>query len=166
MEVKPSGNDAWLTASSNQVSRYWGRYRLVLVTNTRDFILVSEDTKGNPMKLETFRLSESEQEFEARLEKPRTFARDMGAGLGGVPVPGALSYRRHRGAEGPGVAPGVLCQGRASKGGGCRGDCAACQPAHRLVHRRLGGANLKVCLTTSDSWSRSQGTSPGSNRLR
>ena len=82
VEVKPSGDDAWLTASSDQVSRYWGRYRLVLVTNTRDFVLVSEDTKGNPVKLETFRLSESEQEFEARLEKPRAFARDMGAGLG------------------------------------------------------------------------------------
>ena len=45
-------------------------------------MLVSEDTKGNPVKLETFRLSESQQEFEARLEKPRAFARDMGAGLG------------------------------------------------------------------------------------
>ncbi len=82
VEVKPSGNDAWLTASSDQVSRYWGRYRLVLVTNTRDFVLVSEDSKGNPVELETFRLSESEQEFKARLEKPRVFARDKGAGLG------------------------------------------------------------------------------------
>ena len=82
VEVKPSGDDAWLTASSDQVSRYWGRYRLVLVTNTRDFVLVGEDNKGNPVKLETFRLSESEQEFEARLEKPRAFAREKGAGLG------------------------------------------------------------------------------------
>ena len=82
VEVKPSSDDAWLTASSDQVSRYWGRYRLVLVTNTRDFVLVSEDPQGNPVRLETFRLSESEQEFEARIEKPRAFARDMGAGLG------------------------------------------------------------------------------------
>jgi len=82
VEVKPSGDDAWLTASSDQVSRYWGRYRLVLVTNTRDFVLVSEDTKGYPVKLETFRPAESEQEFQARLEKPRAFARDIGAGLG------------------------------------------------------------------------------------
>ena len=82
VEVKSSGDNAWLTASSNQVSRYWGRYRLVLVTNTRDFVMVGEDTKGNPVKLETFRLSESEPDFEARLEKPRAFARDKGAGLG------------------------------------------------------------------------------------
>ena len=82
VEVKPAGDDAWLTASSDQVSRYWGRYRLVLVTNTRDFVLVGEDAQGNPVKLETFRLSESEQEFEARLERPRAFARNVGAGLG------------------------------------------------------------------------------------
>ena len=82
VEVKPARDDAWLTASNDQVSRHWGRYRLVLVTNTRDFVLVGEDTQGNPVKLETFRLAESEQEFETRLERPRAFARDMGAGLG------------------------------------------------------------------------------------
>ena len=82
VEVKPAGDDAWLTAESDQVSRYWGRYRLVLVTNTRDFVLVGEDAQGNPVKLETFRLAESEQAFHTRLEKPRVFARDVGAGLG------------------------------------------------------------------------------------
>ena len=82
VEVKPSGDDAWLTASSDQVSRYRGLYRLVLVTNTRDFVLVGEDVQGNPVKLETFRLAESEQEFHTRLETPRSFARDVGAGLG------------------------------------------------------------------------------------
>ena len=82
VEVKPAGDDAWLTADSDQVSRYWGRYRLVLVTNTRDFVLVGEDAQGNPVKLETFRLAESEQAFHNRLETPRMFARDMGAGLG------------------------------------------------------------------------------------
>ena len=55
---------------------------LVLVTNTRDFVLVGEDAQGNPLKLETFRLAGTEQEFETRLERPRAFARDMGAGLG------------------------------------------------------------------------------------
>ena len=64
------------------MSRYWGRYRLVLVTNTRDFVLVGEDAQGNPVKLETFRLAESEQAFNSRLETPRAFARDVGAGLG------------------------------------------------------------------------------------
>ena len=82
VEVKPAGDDAWLTADSDQVSRYWGRYRLVLVTNTRDFVLVGEDAQGNPVKLETFRLAESEQAFHSKLETPRKFAHDTGAGLG------------------------------------------------------------------------------------
>ena len=36
VEVKPPEDDAWLTAVSGQASRYWERYRLVLVTNARD----------------------------------------------------------------------------------------------------------------------------------
>ena len=46
VEVKAAGDDAWLTATGDQVSRYWERYRLVLVTNTRDFVLVGEDATG------------------------------------------------------------------------------------------------------------------------
>ena len=81
VEVKPVGDDAWLTADSDQVSRYWGRYRLVLVTNTRDFVLLGEDSQGRPAKLETFRLAESAQDFEARLERPASFAKDVGPAL-------------------------------------------------------------------------------------
>ena len=82
VEVKPPGDDAWLTAESDQVSKYWDRYRLVLVTNTRDFVLLGEDDKGLPAKLETFRLAESAEEFEERLAKPRALARESGAALG------------------------------------------------------------------------------------
>ena len=82
IEVKPADDDAWLTAADDQVSRYWGRYRLVLVTNTRDFVLVGEDTAGRPAVLETFRLADSAEAFARRLEKPRPFARDLGASLG------------------------------------------------------------------------------------
>ena len=82
VEVKAADDDAWLTAAGDQVSRYWSRYRLVLVTNTRDFLLVGEDAAGRPATLETFRLAESAEEFDRRLETPRTFAREVGAGLG------------------------------------------------------------------------------------
>ena len=82
VEVKGVGDDAWLTADGDQVSRYWDRYRLVLVTNTRDFVLLGEDAAGRPAKLETFRLADSAEAFDRRLEKPRVFAHDMGAGLG------------------------------------------------------------------------------------
>ena len=82
VEVKSADDDAWLTAEGAQVSRYWNRYGLVLVTNTRDFVLVGEDAEGRPAKLETFRLAESAEEFQLRLEKPGAFAREVGAGLG------------------------------------------------------------------------------------
>ena len=51
VEVKGVGDDAWLTAKSDQVSRYWGHYRLVLITNLRDFILLGADGSGGPVKL-------------------------------------------------------------------------------------------------------------------
>ena len=82
VEVKGVGDDAWLTADGEQVSRYWSRYQLVLVTNTRDFVLVGMDAAGRPSKLETFRLADSAEAFDHRLEKPRAFAHDVGAGLG------------------------------------------------------------------------------------
>ena len=82
IEVKPATDDAWLTAEGGQVSKYWGLYRIVLVTNTRDFVLLGEDAAGQPVKLETFRLAGSADEFDRRLQKPRAFARDVGAGLG------------------------------------------------------------------------------------
>ena len=92
VEVKPADDDAWLTASGDQVSRYWGRYGLVLVTNTRDFVLLGEDAAGRPARLETFRLARTQEEFEARLETPRAFAKEVGAGLGEY-LCRALSHR-------------------------------------------------------------------------
>ena len=82
VEVKSAGDDAWLTAAGPQVSRYWDRYRLVLVTNTRDFVLLGADPSGRPTRLETFRLADSAEDFDRLLEKPRAFARRAGAGLG------------------------------------------------------------------------------------
>ena len=82
VEVKPADDDAWVTATGEQVTRYWGRYRLVLVTNTRDFVLVGEDSKGHLAKLETFRLAANTCEFWRKIEKPRSFAHEVGASLG------------------------------------------------------------------------------------
>ena len=92
VEVKPANDDAWLTAESAQVSRYWDRYRLVLATNTRDFVLLGEDSEGKPAKLETFRLAQSAADFETKLQHPRAFARNIGAGLGEY-LSRAMSHR-------------------------------------------------------------------------
>ena len=82
VEVKAITDDAWLTAEGDQVSRYWEKYRLVLVTNFRDFVLLGEDAEGRPAKLETIRLAGSAEDFEHRLIRPRAFARDVGVRLG------------------------------------------------------------------------------------
>ena len=82
IEVKSVQDDAWLTAAGDQVSRYWDRYRLVMVTNTRDFVLVGEDAAGRPTKLERFRLAGSAEEFDRLLQTPRAFAHRVGPGLG------------------------------------------------------------------------------------
>ena len=82
VEVKSAGDDAWLVADSDQVNRYWGRYQLVLVTNTRDFVLVGPNPAGGGMALESFCLADSEVAFDRKLEEPRAFAREVGPGLG------------------------------------------------------------------------------------
>ena len=92
VEVKPASDDAWLTADSAQVSKYWGLYRLVLVTNTRDFVLLGEDANGNPARLETFRLAESAADFDKELQHSRAIANRAGPALAEY-LGRALSHR-------------------------------------------------------------------------
>ena len=74
IEVKATGDDAWVTADGKQVSRYWGRYGQVLVTNYRDSVFVGQDPDGNPVKLETYRLAENETGFWATAAHARKMA--------------------------------------------------------------------------------------------
>ena len=74
IEVKSASGDAWLTADGEQVSRYWGKYRQVLVTNLRDFLLVGQDAEGNQVKLEAYRLAPNEAEFWKEAAHPRRLA--------------------------------------------------------------------------------------------
>ena len=92
VEVKSAAENVRTTAVGEQVARYWGRYDLVLVTNLREFMLVGPDPTGGEAILESYCLAASEEEFDCRLEKPRAFAREVGAGLGEY-LCRALSYR-------------------------------------------------------------------------
>ena len=92
VEVKAVDDDAWLTADSDQVSRYWNRYRLVLVTNTCDFVLVGEDPAAVAREARNLPARRQRGDFLRKLEKPRAFARDVGAGLGEY-LARALSHR-------------------------------------------------------------------------
>jgi hypothetical protein len=81
MEVKSTKDDAWVTAEGEQVTRYWGRYRQVLVTNYRDFVLVGQDPTGKQVKLETYRLAPSEPAFWEAAAHPRRTAQEHGERL-------------------------------------------------------------------------------------
>ena len=94
VEVKGRDKNPWLIAEGSQVASYWDRYRLVLVTNTYEFVLVGEDSAGQRKTIETFTLTGSEDEFNRLLETPRAFARKAGVGLGEY-LARALSHRVH-----------------------------------------------------------------------
>lgn len=81
IEVKPVRDNAWVTADGKQVSRYWQRYRQVLVTNYRDFILIGQDSAGRPTKLEPYHVTDSEVAFWAAVQNPRKLAQEHGERL-------------------------------------------------------------------------------------
>ncbi len=82
VEVKPADDDPQAPAVREQAARYWARYRLVLVTNLREFTLIGPGADGAETTLEAFRLAASGADFDRRLQRPRAFARDAGAALG------------------------------------------------------------------------------------
>ena len=92
VEVKALTEDTQAAQVRDQTTRYWARYHLVLVTNLRDFELLGPGSVSSEETLEAFRVADSEAEFDRRLERPRTFAGDVGAGLSEY-LCRALSYR-------------------------------------------------------------------------
>ena len=78
IEVKPIGDDAWRAAKGEQVTRYWGKYGQILVTNFRDFLFIGNDEKGNPKKLDSFSIADSENVFWAAVNSPRKTANEIG----------------------------------------------------------------------------------------
>ena len=92
VEVKSAHEAVMAPRVREQAARYWTRYRLVLVTNLREFVLVGEDAAGRETPLESFQLAGTDAEFERWLQTPRAFARTAGVGLGEY-LCRALSHR-------------------------------------------------------------------------
>ena len=70
VEVKGLDDDTWQTAATPQVTKYFERYRLVLVTNYRDFRLIGEDHAGRPTQREFFSLAPDAATFWAAARRP------------------------------------------------------------------------------------------------
>jgi hypothetical protein len=70
VEVKPLSDDTWQTSKGRQASKYFDRYRLVLVTNYRDFRLIGDDSTGKPLQREFYSLASDEASFWAAAAHP------------------------------------------------------------------------------------------------
>lgn len=72
IEVKGLAEEVLATSDTGQVSRYWQRYRLVLVTNYREFLLIGVDPAGGgrAMRLEGFSLAATETAFWTACARP------------------------------------------------------------------------------------------------
>lgn len=77
IEVKSPGETVEFTAASAQVAKYWDRYRLVLVTNLRDWLLIGE-RDGKRVALEQHTLAATEVSFWALAEHPGKAQKERG----------------------------------------------------------------------------------------
>ena len=82
IEMKGVDDETWLTADTKQVSKYFGAYRLVIVSNLRDFLIVGEGPTGKATKLEGFRLVPTAKAFWEMVATPRKSAELVGRAFG------------------------------------------------------------------------------------
>ena len=69
IEVKAPAEPVDDTATTGQITKYWNRYKLVLVTNLRDWLLLGE-RNGQRVTLERFNLAADEASFWALAAQP------------------------------------------------------------------------------------------------
>jgi hypothetical protein len=81
VEAKAPSADAHLVAQSDQVLKYLAKYRQVLVTTYREFVLVGYDAEGEAGSLESFSLAGTEIAFWALATTPRKSAMAHGERL-------------------------------------------------------------------------------------
>ncbi|MBA2935649.1 N-6 DNA methylase [Sphingomonas sp. CGMCC 1.13654] len=82
IEVKALSDKNWQTAYGKQATRYFDHYRLVLVTNYREFRLIGEDEAGKPVEREFYALADDEAEFWRLAASPRKSAEALGTYFG------------------------------------------------------------------------------------
>ena len=81
IEVKPPSANAREVARGQQVAKYLEKYRQVLLTSYREFVLVGYDAEGRPTPLESYSLASSERDFWALAAQPRKAAAAHGERL-------------------------------------------------------------------------------------
>jgi hypothetical protein len=79
IEVKPLSDKTWQTAKGKQATKYFDRYRLVLITNYREFRLIGEDDGGLPAEREFYSLAPDETSFWGLAAHPVKTSRELAA---------------------------------------------------------------------------------------
>ena len=82
IEVKPLADNSWQTAKGKQAAKYFDRYRLVLVTNYREFRLIGENDSRKPAEREFLSLAADEPTFWSMAAHPVKSTREHGTHLG------------------------------------------------------------------------------------
>ena len=82
IEMKGVNDETWLTADTKQISKYFGAYQLVVISNLRDFLIVGEGPAGAATKLEGFKLAPTAKAFWEMVATPRKSAERVGAAFG------------------------------------------------------------------------------------
>lgn len=77
IEVKAPAEPVDDTAATEQITKYWDRYKLVLVTNLRDWLLLGE-RQGQRVTLERFSLAPNESSFWALAAHPTKAQAEQG----------------------------------------------------------------------------------------
>lgn len=83
VEVKSVRENMETMSVSDQISLYRRHYKVVLITNFREFRLVASDSNNLSVRVdsETFILAGNEEEFDILLKQPREFAQRVGLSL-------------------------------------------------------------------------------------
>ena len=63
IEVKGLADKTWQTAKSAQATKYFDLYRLVFITNYREFRLIGEDSEGKAIELDQYTIADDEAAF-------------------------------------------------------------------------------------------------------
>lgn len=81
IECKKVKDEVVAIADTAQVTRYWNRYRQVLVTNFREFLLVGSDGDGKPVRHEFHVLAKNPSDFARLCANPAQAAAEHGPRL-------------------------------------------------------------------------------------
>ena len=82
IEMKGVSDDTLFTSTPKQLTKYFGAYRLVIVTNLRGFQIIGDGPGGQPIRLERFSLAPDPAAFWTLVKTPAKSARTIGAAFG------------------------------------------------------------------------------------